>query len=232
MCIRDRYKYALGEVIRREEKESFIEKFEKWPMVGKESAKYVHMLKDGVPIPSFPKEFVMAEKRTVYYLSPNYVVIYGEIVEEGIPYGDHFYTSQWTIITQNYEDGNYRTNWKLHSEMKFVKKTIFKGLIEKLESSNVAKIVDKVTKPLYKQHIEKQLAKFNKFTESRGTNAQEIISWTPKVNGPVIAHAVKKELRKCALQLKVVGQVLENQRKMYTLVAAAIVIIAILVILH
>jgi len=226
------YKYTLGEIIKREETGNFISKAKKWPIVSNEDCKYIHILKDSIPIPSFPKEFVIKEKRTVYYLSPNYVIIYTVVSEEGIPYGDHFFTDQWIIVRQEFENNNYKTNWKFYSEMRFVKNTIFRGLIEKMEVASVTKLVSNVTKPLYEEYINKQIKRYKKFIENRESNTQGIVTWIPKVNEVIVGQEVFGELKKSALQLRTINRILKNQKKMHMAIVVGFILLLALVIMY
>eukprot|EP00826_Nyctotherus_ovalis_P001045 TRINITY_DN10118_c0_g2_i1.p1 TRINITY_DN10118_c0_g2~~TRINITY_DN10118_c0_g2_i1.p1 ORF type:complete len:918 (-),score=294.37 TRINITY_DN10118_c0_g2_i1:127-2880(-) len=228
-----KFKYSLNEMMKGEQKEKdeFLEKARKWPLTSKSKARYKHFLDFTVPIPFFPKEFSMKEDATIYYLSPNHVIMQIRIDEKGFPYDSHVFTYQWIKVVQIVENGKCKTNLKIFVENKFVKSTVFQSIIDKTAVDTIISTLDTVTRPLYKEHVEKQFAKYWKFLENKGMNSYEICLWTPKLNESAIGKVMCKEFQKGAMYVKGINHILANQKKMYMVsLAIGILLIALVII--
>jgi len=225
-----KFKYSLNELLKqsKEVKDEFIEKALKWSLTGKSKAKYTHNLTRGVPIPFFPKQFSMKEDATIYYISPNYLIMLTRIDEKGFPYDDHVFTYQWMEVTQIVEDGECKTKLRMYAENIFVKRTVFLNIIDKAAKDTIVSTINTITQPLYKEHVKKQLINYKKFLESKGS---DISPWIPKLNESVVEDVVLKEFKKNAMYVKSINQILQNQRRMYMSIFIISIILGALIII-
>eukprot|EP01022_Parablepharisma_sp_SALTPOND_P014769 TRINITY_DN2043_c0_g1_i1.p1 TRINITY_DN2043_c0_g1~~TRINITY_DN2043_c0_g1_i1.p1 ORF type:complete len:996 (+),score=116.43 TRINITY_DN2043_c0_g1_i1:134-2989(+) len=225
-----KYKYALGEIMKSEQKDKdqFLDTMSKWPISHNVKMNYTHIMKDAPPIPFFPKEFKVYEDSKPYYLSPNHVIIEAKITGEGLPYADYFITRQYMELIQNLEKDKYKTTLKVFVEIEFLKTTMLKGTIEKTGIDGANKILYNVTKPILEEYVSKEMLKFEKMLESKNAGKDGIVNWTPKIENPVISQLIFKEFRKNAFNARELNRVIANQKKIFVIIMVMFVVLLLL----
>jgi len=215
------YRCALKEVMKGN-KEEFLKDIAKWPIYTDMKIKYTHSMKEGVPIPFVPKEFTISEIGSIYYLSPNHVILFVKMEEYGLPYSDYFITHEWLEVTQSIEKGNYKTRWRVYVEIDFVKKTIFQSIIENIGLITINNILNE-NRIIYKQYIDREIPKFYQLINNQRLSKDVVRGWRPKVKDSVIPELLVRELGEKRIYTEKINHLLRNQRRICFLLILVII---------
>lgn len=220
------YKHALKEVMRGN-KEDFLREVRGWPISTRMRIRYRHALKEVVPIPFMPREFAITETGAVFYFSPNHVVVCLQMNEYGVPYSDYFVTRQWLEVTQTLSNRSYKTRWRVYIEIDFIKKTIFKPIIESIGLAKINSILNE-NRAIYKDYVEKEMPKFSRSVESRAPPKAAVKAWRPSVRRSVVSELVVKQMGERWMYTAKINQLLSNQRKICAIIAVVVIAFLIL----
>jgi len=229
------YRLALQEIAKSspENQAKFLEQVSNWPIYVQSKCKYIHELKEIPPIPFFPKDVTLFEEAKTYFISPNNILLVSQINGASMPYSDYFISRTYQHIVQKIENGKYSTHWAMSVQVEFVKSTIFKTVIENTVMSNSEKIFKTVTKPVFFEHIENEMIKFNKILERSKMKNTGLVPFIPKIinNTGIMGQVVLKECKKNSGFVKEINRILENQKKIFGFIKVIFAILFFMLIL-
>ena len=156
----------LANTTNSEARNLFLQNIKNWPAKCEMEVSFKHSLEGESLVPFLPKFCEILEKKTIYPISSNFVVIDIKGYNKNVPYGNYFYYQiQWQIrqkVVLGGENSSYdfQTSFLQHFRCVFFKNTIMKGKIKNASFSKT-KASHKIFMEFMNKYIEIQRKKYN-----------------------------------------------------------------------
>jgi len=220
----------------KSDQDEYLNAVRNMPLTNESRKKYVHMLKNGLPIPFFPDRCTIEEEGTYYYVSPVYLIYQSKSATSGVPYGDYFYSYFQAHVKQITEIlPNNEIRYKVHTKNTllndFFKDTVFKNKIDTETCATSINLYKDQVNPWLHNYFVEEMIKFNKLLANlANAKGMSIALYIPKIIKGAMGATILGDIRRKTYQLATMNRILENQRKSYKSGFIVVIIFAILLI--